>query len=365
MALNSELRILIVDDNQENLKLLGSLLSKEGYRLNVALEGKQALDMVNKSKPDLILLDIVMPIMDGFATCKILKSDPEYKDIPIIFLTSSLETESIVKGFDLGAIDYLTKPFNSSELLARVKTHIELKKSKEIIKKQYKDLLKVESLRNSLASILVHDLKNPLTSISGYAQLILRNKDDSKLKKYLNRIVETSDVMLNLIMSILDVSKMESNKMNVIRSKINIKKIFEDIESGLYSTYENKNIKLEIEFSVDSSEIVADSELFKRILINLISNAIKYSPQNGIVKLQITKEGAKTKFFVMDQGKGIPEEFKDKIFEKFGQIEIEKKGERYSTGLGLTFCKMAVEAHGGEIGFYKNNDGGNTFWFNI
>lgn len=361
----SNSRILIVDDIQENIKLLGSLLTSEEYHINVARNGEEALRSVKKAKPDLILLDIMMPVMDGFETCKALKNDPEFCDIPVIFLTAINEVENIVQGFELGAADYLTKPVNHSELKARVKTHLELKKSKEIIKKQYDDLKDLESMRASLTDMVIHDLKNPLASIAGYAELLSLKSDSKNSPKYINRIINISNVLFNLIMTILDISKMESNKLELNKSKIIVKEKLIDIELGLYSLYENKNIKFEYDSSDDNLEVMVDPEIFERIVINILSNAIKYSPRDSTITIKIENCSENTTISISDEGKGVPDEFKDVVFEKFGQIEGYKAGKKYSTGLGLTFCKMAVESHGGEIGVYNNEDKGSTFWFSI
>jgi two-component system sensor histidine kinase/response regulator len=210
-------QILIVDDTTENIQLLGECLQNNGYQIIVAQNGVQALKSINALPPDLILLDVMMPEMDGYEMCRLLKENPENCDIPVIFLTAKVETEDIIKGFKLGAVDYLTKPFNKDELLARVKTHLELRHSqiliedqKIMLEKQNKELVEAAKLREDVSQIFSHDLKNPLAAIIGYPQLLMMdgNFNESEIQNL--KIIEQSGYrMLDMINRSVDLFKME------------------------------------------------------------------------------------------------------------------------------------------------------------
>ncbi|MFC1563957.1 response regulator [candidate division KSB1 bacterium] len=363
---NSVFRILIVDDTPKNIQVLGAILKKENYQLNVAQNGLQALDSVKKVLPDLILLDVMMPELDGYETCKRLKASQETKDIPVIFLTAKVDVDDIVKGFEAGAVDYVSKPFNQTELLKRVRLHLELKHSREVLKEQFEQLQKLEVMRESLTKMLVHDLRTPLTSIKGFTDLLSLTKvfdQDESASSFVRSINLSTGILLDMVTAILDVAKFEADEMKLDKSMVNITEVLTDIEVGLDSLLNKKSINFNIDINSEAAEVNADPDLLRRIFVNIIGNSINFSPKKGKISIYVTPEAGKIRISIKDEGPGIPEGYREKIFEKFGQVESRHTGLKYSTGLGLAFCKMAVEAHGGTIGVESEVGKGSTFWF--
>ncbi|MGE0085166.1 MAG: response regulator [Desulfococcaceae bacterium] len=365
---NTKFRILIVDDNSKNIQVVGNLLTQEGYPSAFALSGRQALEICRHDCFDLILLDIMMPGMDGFEVCECLKKQDETKDIPVIFLTAKTDTDSVVKGFDLGAYDYVTKPFIGRELLARVRTQLYIKSLNDELKKRYEKIQQLEVMRETLTNMIIHDLKNPLSGISGYAHLLQMNPAvaaDPKAFVHAGSILNSTQTMLDMIMAILDVSKIESGQMDLNIEDTDIRNALRQAVEGLTPLLKESCVRLKINLSGNIPDLRADSEILRRILVNLMGNAIHFSPADSHITFSALPEGAEVRISVSDEGPGIPEEFREKIFEKFKQIDSGSGKKKYSTGLGLTFCKMAVEAMGGQIGVDSEPGNGSTFWFRL
>ena len=370
---NQDCRILIVDDTLKNIQVLGTVLKKEGYQLNVAQNGLQALEVLTKVTPDLILLDVMMPELDGHETCKRLKDNPDTKDIPVIFLTAKVETDDIVKGFQLGAVDYITKPFNPSELLARVETHRtirrlqkQLEERHEELQASYDSLQAAEQARDGLTHMIVHDLRAPLMGISGYLELLEMMEGDNLSEdgnNYVQQATTSSETMIEMVSSLLDVSKMESGEMRLNPSECDLAAIAAEVIGKLESLKGDKQLVLEV--PEGPATFVCDAELVPRILQNLVGNSLKFTPEGGEVRVELVPGEEKFRVAVHDTGPGIPADYKDKIFEKFGQVDMREHKQKHSTGLGLTFCKLAVEAHGGEIGVDSEVGKGSTFWFEL
>ncbi len=361
-------KILVVDDDERNLRLFSAFLAPMEYVVSIAHDGIEALEKVKEISPDIILLDIMMPKMDGFEVCKRLKADIKTSDIPIIFITAKTQTDDIVKGFELGAADYVTKPFYQAELFARVKTHVDLKISRSKVKDQYEKLKYLEIMRESLTQMIVHDLRNPLAGLKGYFDLLSMNpvvKDDEKASRSVKIIDMNIKVLIDMITAILDLSKLEAGEMIIKKTMLNLNELLDNVEHGIEPLLKRRNIEFTQIYPDNLNEIVADREILRRIFVNIISNSIKFSPQNGKIILSIEEKEVNLIFSLKDEGPGIPEEYQRKIFEKFGQVETQQKGIKYSTGLGLAFCKMAVEAHGGNIGVISDGKNGSTFWFSL
>jgi len=243
--------ILIVDDVQKNIQLLASILSEEGYDIIIAENGQEALDITKEVLPDIILLDIMMPVLDGFETCKRLKESLATKEIPVIFLTAKIETDDIVKGFRTGGVDYVTKPFNKEELLARVNTHLELKLARDarkenlkIISEKNNKLEELNRFKNEFLGMAAHDLRSPLGFI--YTCCIMGKDFPQKQADYLEKISKSTDHMLELLNNLLDITAIESGKLNLNMKKQDyIKFLKASIEFNKYLA-DKKNISLEL-----------------------------------------------------------------------------------------------------------------------
>ena len=365
--------ILVVDDTPANLHLLTGMLKERGYRVRPVPSGKLALQAVQKEKPDLILLDINMPDMHGYEVCKHLKADAALKDIPVLFISALDETIDKIKAFVAGGVDYVTKPFQFEEVEARVYTHLklrwlqlELERQNLLLQENYDKLSKLEKLRDGLTHMMAHDMKNPLFSVMGHLELI-KNKVADRLNKeemaWLNDALFSAGNLSQLIRSFLDVSRMEENKMPLNKTKCNLPALIHEIARSLKSRLDDKSVQLP---SIDQPVFGQyDEDILNRIISNLLSNATKFTRDGGEIEVSVTDKSGNIEVRIRDTGWGIPPEYHEKIFEKFGAVGIFEECKMYSTGLGLTFCKLAVEAHGGKIGVESEVGKGSTFWFTL
>jgi len=359
--------ILMVDDTPANLELLTTMLKARGYTLRAALSGKLALQAARNDPPDLILLDITMPEMDGYEVCAKLKSDEKLKDIPVIFLSALSEPKDKVKAFGAGGVDYITKPFQFEEVEARVETHLELCRQKIRAQETYNKLCELEKLRDSLVHMIIHDLRSPLTAVSGALELIMEDTKNTLSPDsvvFINEAIKASKKVIRMVSDVLDASKMEEGKMMLKPVKCDLVGILEEGISGLKSLFEGRDIRFK--HSDSPVKVLADRDIISRVVQNLLANAIKFTARNGgLIRLEIRANGNRVRVNVEDNGPGIAPEYRQKIFEKFAQVELRDGHQRYSTGLGLTLCKLAVEAHGGRIGVDSEEGKGSTFWFEL
>lgn len=342
--------ILIVDDNPANIQLLGNNLRQEGVNISIATDGKRAIKITEKKMPDLILLDIMMPGMDGFEVCTILKSQENTRDIPIIFLTAKVGSEDILRGFELGAVDYITKPFNSHELIARVNTHLKLKFYTDEIKDYNQQLELMDKEKNEFLGIAAHDLKNPIYNISMLSQLML-NEDlsESEHKDFLTDIKNSTERMTKLIGDLLDINAIEQGKLKMNIEHEDFAMFFNSCVRQYEERAELKDINLIINNELESFQASSDKQIFHQILDNLVSNAIKFSPNGKTVTASFFADEDKMMLIVEDEGPGLSEDDKSKLFTKFARMSAQPTGNESSTGLGLSIVKKYVDALGGMI----------------
>ena len=353
-------KVLIVDDVAKNIQLVANFLKQAGYEINFALSGKKALNHIKKEKFDLILLDVMMPEMDGFEVCQKLKLDSSTKDIPVIFLTAKTDIDSITKGFQVGGTDYITKPFNKAELLARVKTHLELLQQK----KNLKDL---NATKDKFFSIISHDLKSPLNQLLGLSEILQqeiesnRGEEVLKIAKLMN---ESAKSGRSLLENLLEWSRSQTGTINFVPEVLDIQKITNEVLElkGINANQKNISIKSKIKNGVIA---FADRNMIKTILRNLISNSIKFTGKSGVIMLNAKKTNGLMTYAVTDSGIGISAEDIKKLF----KIDINPKSIGSSvekgTGLGLILCKEFIEINGGKIWVESKLDEGSTFKFSL
>lgn len=315
--------ILVVDDNPKNLQILSSILYKEGYTVLFASNGKQALDMAQNQSPDLILLDINLPDLDGFEVCKQLKQNPLTKDIPIMFITGRIETEDIVLGFKVGAVDYITKPFNIVELLSRVNTHLNLKRSRDEVVRYSKELEKTQAeLKQAIAqrdkffSIIAHDLRGPFTGFIGLSELLVDAYDSlerSDIQQIANSMNSAAKKLFEFLENLLEWSRSQIGGLQYNPIMISVSDLFDRVISLFKDTANNKNIELLKEIQQDLF-IWADNYQTNTIIRNLVSNAIKFSYANSKIILGARDIGDSVEIFVKDFGVGLSDEAKEKVF---------------------------------------------------
>jgi signal transduction histidine kinase len=360
--------ILIVDDTRVNLQLLGKILMKVNYELAIANSGYEALDMLKEVKPDLILLDVMMPDMDGYEVCKTLKSSPETKDIPVIFLTAKAEKEDLIKGFELGAVDYVTKPFNAPELLARVKNHLELKYARDLLAKQNEKLKQLNELKNQFLGMAAHDLRNPIGSITTTLSFILdylgSNLTEKQIK-FLRNIEKAGNYMNILLNDLLDLTAIESGKLTLTLTKEDYINFLKENITLNQMLADKKTITIDLNYENHISHITFDRNKITQVMNNLISNAVKFSHSDTKITVDI-KEGEDCIITsVIDNGLGIPEKELPHIFKEFHKSTVKATDGEKSTGLGLAITKKIVEGHGGKLSVESKVGEGSRFYFTL
>lgn len=356
--------ILIVDDNPNNLKVLAGVLMGKGYDFRLAKSGQLALNILEKTKPDLILLDIQMPEMDGFETCRRIKEDDENVKIPIIFLTANTDSESIEKAFKSGGVDYVTKPFNADELLARIKTHIKLKAQTEELELQNRT-------KDKFFSIISHDLKNPMGAILGFSELLREDFSElepAKVESYIKYIHESAKFTLKILQDLLDWSRIQGGSMKSVKSKFNFSQLLIENIEGYVPHALAKKINFQSNF--DENLIVdADEKMISTVIRNLISNAIKFTPNGGNIIISSEEKIINGKKIieteVRDTGVGIKEEDIENLF-KIGQnYNSVGTNDEKGTGLGLILCKEFLNQNNGEIRVESQLNVGSSFIFTL
>jgi len=343
--------ILAVDDLIENLTLLKMILVKEGYVVHTADSGEEALDVMSKSSFDLILLDIMMPGMSGLDVCKIIKSNPEYSSIPIIFLTAKVSSEDIVAGFECGASDYITKPFNNNELKARVKTHLALKESQELNKLYIKELEELNINKDKFFSIVAHDLKNPMQGLLGLAEILSEHYEHIEKKEKIEiakELYETSEKLYNLLENLLDWSRIQMKAVSIAPQRTNLKECVDNATETLRHVLKLKNIRVINSIKPDLCAW-SDKYMTETIFRNLIGNAVKFSQNGGEVNIEGGVNDSKVWVEVIDNGVGMSNEKVEQIFS--GSINKSTNGtaKETGTGLGLALCKYFADRNQGKL----------------
>ncbi|MCS6807524.1 MAG: hybrid sensor histidine kinase/response regulator [Bacteroidota bacterium] len=360
-------RILVVDDVQENTYIVSTILKNAGYTALVAHSGKQAIQIAEKEHPDLMLLDINMPEMNGYDVCKYFKETPGIADIPIVFLTVHTDADSIARAFDNGAVDYLTKPFKKTELLARVKVHLALRQAQEQLEENNERLQRLNEEKNEFLGIAAHDLKNPLNTIRGMAQMIRKRHEigmsTEELDDIATQIETSSNLMFEIIRNLLDINRIENGNLVVEVTTVNLGLSLYAVLERYQGAAAKKHIALHTHMPEHDIFIYADPTLTVQILDNLVSNAVKYSPINTNVwiRVQPYPERQRVRVSVQDEGPGLSEEDKQKLFHKFARLSAKPTGGEHSTGLGLSIVKRLAEAIGANVWCESELGKGATF----
>ena len=367
--------ILVVDDTLANLDILVEMLEEQGYCARPVLSGALALQSARLQPPDLILLDINMPEMNGYEVCRHLKADAGLKDIPVIFISALQETTDKVQAFGAGAVDYITKPFQFEEVKARVRTHLGTYRLQKELEQQCAAIKRLEELKDNLTHMIVHDIASPIQTISLALDLVLSGEtgQGGEGVEVLSRAADASRSLTEMVNSLLDVSRMEAGQMPLHPADTDLRHLAQEAVETMDLVAGAKHIRLGVQGS--SVPLRADPDLIRRVFINLIGNALKFTPQGGEVIITVSALDGLARAQVQDSGIGIPAEYQERIFEKFVQVEGDPKskipregtqagrpGFRHSSGLGLTFCRLAVVAHGGRIGVQSRPGAGSTFW---
>lgn len=373
-SLSSKEKILIVEDTKSIIDFISSALSERGYEVFCAINGAQALKITPKLQPSLILLDILMPEMDGYETCRLLKENELTKSIPIIFTSALSQSFDKVKAFQVGGVDYITKPIETEELLARIQTHLtisrlqkELENTNKILKESETKLTILNADKDRFISILAHDLKNPFVSLLGFSSLLVENihiLDIKKIESYAKLIYDTGTRVFHLLEDLLFWARSQSGKLVFEPQSISLYGICLGIVNDMRLVAKPKNIS--INYFIDENLVVyVDINMLNTILRNLISNAIKYTNKDGQVEIRAEQNNSNIIITIKDNGIGIKPDRINNLF-VISQIQSTRgTAEEEGSGLGLLLCKDFVEKHGGKIWVESEIGKGSEFKFTL
>ena len=363
------MKVLIVDDNTKIMAIAEVHLKKEGLEVLCVEDGKSALESARQEKPDLILLDVDMPDMSGFEVCQILKDDAELVMIPVVFLTAADDNKSRVRGLDLGAVDYVTKPFDSFELRARVRAALRTKQLQdqlatmnleleERVDQRTEEIKQLLEQKDAFVNQLSHDLKTPLTPLVALLPMVAERTEDVESKKMLDLIMNNVDYMRNLTERTLQLAQLNSPEVSLRVEKVDLASEIRNTIESLSSVFKENGIEI-VNNTTMPLDIEADRMLIKELIHNLVSNTIKYTNGDGVVTFESFLKDDNVEISIKDTGIGMTIEQQKRIFEEFYKAD-DSRSDRSSTGLGLTICKRIVENHGGSIRAESQGSGHGT-----
>lgn len=367
---NTNSRILIVDDNPQNLQVLGRLLQEKNYEIEFAINGKAALEWLESQQFDLILLDINMPEMDGFEVCQTIRKDEKLNKVPVIFLSADSDRESILRGFELGAQDYVTKPFDSRELIVRVKTHLSLKNSLEklesvnrVLEEKVKErtlqlsianenlesmnlkLMELDNAKSDFLNLISHEIRTPLNGILLPLELLKDPVSADEAKELVSILDSSVKRLEKFSLNALLITRLKTKPV-VNKSKIDLSKLINEILDEEKDAINTRGLTVRDNSGDRAFCVEGETELVKKCILNIFQNAVTFSPSGGLIEIKCYNEGQKITLEISDNGKGIPDDIIDKGTEPFS------KGAEYhdkSTGIGLPLAKLIMEAHGGDL----------------
>ena len=368
--------ILVADDVPANVELLFDQLHTLGYRTVSAHDGPSALAACFEQRPELCILDVSMPSGDlgvddrstGFEVCRRIKRDPRTARIPVIFVTALNDTTDRVRAIEAGGDDFLTKPHNRLVLGARVRSLIRLKGATDALEESFRKMRELEKVRDDLMKMIVHDLKSPLTTVLATLEMVTDGDFGpvaDSVRRALADAESKAEDLLTLIEDLLEVARLEETTMTIIPAPIAPAALLSEIVHEWRLRFQQESVAARIEVGDDVPIFEADATLLKRVFANLIQNAITHSPRAIELQLSARLDGDGVLFTVADNGPGIPKEYHELIFRKFEQVRTPNAPRVRSSGLGLAFCKLAVEAHGGRIWVQSEEGKGSAFHFRL
>lgn len=364
----SEYKILIVDDVMSNVLLLKVLLTNEKFAIATASNGRQALEQVEKENPDLVLLDVMMPDMSGFEVAQHLKSNPNTADIPIIFLTALNSTADIVKGFQVGANDFISKPFNKEELIIRVTHQISLVAAKRLILSKTEELQRTIAGRDKLYSVIAHDLRSPMGSIKMVLNMLILNLPSEKIGAEMYELLtmanQTTEDVFSLLDNLLKWTKSQISKLNVVYQDVDLVEVTDGVIEIFSMVASLKKIRIR-EMKPEKMMVNADIDMLKTVVRNLLSNAIKFSKENSEVLVKMEEVDGMAVVSVQDYGCGISEEGQKKLLHTDTHFSTFGTNNEEGSGLGLLLCKDFVVKNGGKLWFTSKEGEGSIFSFSI
>lgn len=348
--------VLVVDDAPQNRLLAEVRLVSAGYKVTQAESGEAAIAAFEAAPPDLVLLDVRMPGMDGFETLEHLRALPLGQDVPVVFLTALDDEDTHRRALAAGVDDFLTKPLRPTELLIRVRSLLRLREamrslhaSYTLVSTQRDALLRARDLRERLAAFIVHDLKSPLQSISAAAEVLARKVENEPARRTLSLIQRGCSDMNRMVLDLLDVARTEDGQLPLQSTDFDLRSMLDDVIERIRATRGQATgaVKFQTNYDMEDAHIQGDPELLRRVIENLLDNALRYSPANAAISVLAAQKQGQVDIVVQDEGPGIPPEFRERVFDMYERLN--ERHDRSGRGLGLVFCRAAVEAHGGEI----------------
>ena len=363
----SEATILVVEDNPTNMGILFNLLRKANFRVLTATDGEEGLNHARIATPDLILLDVLMPGIDGFETCRLLKENPVTEDIPVIFMTALSETSEKVKGFELGAADYITKPFQCDEVLARIRKEIIIQDQKKKLLKLNAMLSEANATKDKFFSIIAHDLRTPFSALIGATGFLIESFDKLELriiKDFLTDINMSSKEVFALVGNLLEWSGAQTGTLAYDPEQTDISEIIR--KNILLAEQHARQKEVSISYAMKEGIFAdADPNMMDTVVRNLLSNAIKFTPRGGAVNVMAHESGDMIEVFVSDTGIGISEENIGKLFRIDVKLSTRGTDDEGGSGLGLILCKEFIEKNKGHIRVESRQGKGTTFHFTV
>jgi two-component system, sensor histidine kinase len=374
-------KILIVDDNPSNVKILKERL--ESYKLEVANSGEDALKIAPVFAPDLILLDVMMPGMNGYEVCRKIRVNSKLKGAKIIMISAKALRSERLQGYDVGADDYIVKPFDGQELLAKVQVYLRLKSTEEFNRSLKKEVREqtgklreakeaaeaANRAKDKFISTMTHELRNPLTSVIGCSDLLTMQCDGALTEQqlhYVNLIRQAGNHLSNLVSEVFDVVKIDRNVVELDLSSFSAAGFIDATVDMIRNQLKAKDLNVTVKIDPKLTRMTGDNRRCKQILLNLLSNAVKYTDHGGSIEIHAKKDGdSSVRISVADNGIGIKEEHQQKLFSEFYQVDRRRDEKLGGTGIGLALTRRLVELHGGKIGVKSKNREGSKFWFTL
>jgi len=360
--------ILIIDDNPQNIDVLFQLLAEHEFEVLIAEDGQDGLQSAQRENPSLILLDVMMPGIDGFETCRRLKQNPETKEIPVIFMTALSEIESKIRAFEIGAVDYVTKPFQREEVLARINAHLTIRRLQQELeqKNQYLETLNQE--KNEFLGIAAHDLKNPLSAIQGLAEMIksdVLDEDECEKEKVVQSATDIylgARHMFELIINLLDINKIESGKISLYFQIVDLGALVKQLVKSYEERALAKRLTFQLHIPTEPCLVKLDEDVTWQVLDNLLSNAVKYSPFEKKIFIQLNKTEHAVQCMIQDEGAGLSPSDQKQLFTKFKRLTPRPTNREHSTGLGLYIVKKLIDAMNGKVWCESTVGKGSSFF---
>jgi signal transduction histidine kinase len=357
--------VLVVDDDELARETLSSLLAREGVDVAEASSGAEALAYAAAHPVDTILLDVMMPGMTGFETCRRLKADPRLAAIPVIFVTALDQHKDVLEGLDAGAEEFVSKPVNRTEMRARVRSMLRMKRQYDALQEANEHLARLQRLREEMASFLVHDLKNPLAIITANASFCRDRSLPPTVREAATDIVDAAKMMDRMVMDLLDVARSDQEALRPDLGDVPVGDLIAEVVDTLKPLSSARRIEIAVTGDT-TAKARCDRDLICRVVTNLLDNGLKYAPKATGISIELAIRPGSFELRQGDAGRGIPAAERDRIFDRYRRVETHGDAHaRTSRGLGLAFCRLAVEAHGGRIWVEDNEPHGTVFCFTI